>query len=70
MDERTSGQRTTCDAAYEANALTIALRDLISIEHLKVDRFFPEGAIKLCLYVVDVVKRFVVYYILLTLYSL
>ena len=57
-------------SAYEANSLSIALLDLISIEHLKVERVLLECAIKIYLYhVVDVVKCFVVYYILLTLYS-
>ena len=32
-------------SAYEANALTIALQDLIYFEHLKVDRVLPECAI-------------------------
>ena len=32
-------------SAYEANALTIALLDLISIEHLKLDCVLPEFAI-------------------------
>ena len=59
-------------SAYEANALTIALLDVISIEHLKVDHVLHECAIKIYLYhVVDVVKCFffVVYYILLTRYN-
>ena len=44
-------------SAYEATALTIALRDLISIEHLKVYRISPECAIKTYHnHVVDVVK--------------
>ena len=56
-------------SAYEANALTIAQLDLISIEHLKVYRILPACAIEIYLYhVVCVVKCFV-YYILLTLYS-
>ena len=56
--------------AYEANALSIVLLDLLSFEHLKVDRVLSEVAIKIYLYhVVGVVKCFVVYYILLTLYS-
>ena len=36
-------------SAYEANALTIALLRLISIEHLKVDYVLPESAIKIYL---------------------
>ena len=32
--------------AYEVNSLSIARLDLISIEHLKVDRVLPECAIK------------------------
>ena len=57
-------------SAYEANALTIVLRDLMSIEHLQVDRILHECVIKIYLYHVgDVVKCFVVYNILLTLCS-
>ena len=44
----------------EAHALTFAIRDLISIEHLKGDRILLECAIKIYLYnvnVVDVVKK-------------
>ena len=52
-------------SAYDANALTIALQDSISIEHLKVDRVLPECAIKNYIdHVVDVVKCFFVKYIL------
>ena len=36
-------------SAYEANALTIELRDMISIEHLKIDRVLPECAIQIYL---------------------
>ena len=32
-------------SAYEANLLSIALLDLISVEHLKVDRILSEFAI-------------------------
>ena len=57
-------------SAYDANALIIALLDLVFIENLNVDRVLPECAIKIDMnHVVDVVKCFVVYYILLTLYS-
>ena len=56
---------------YEANLLSIALLDLISIDHLKVDHVFPECAIKIYLdNMVDVdLKCLVMYYILFTLYS-
>ena len=58
-------------SVYEVNVLTIALLGLISNEHLKVDGILLECAIKIYLYyIVDVVKWFVVYYILFkTLYS-
>ena len=57
---------------YEAKALSIALLDLIHvhIEHLKVDHILPVSALKIYLYhVEDVVKCFVMHYILLTPYS-
>ena len=57
-------------SANEANALTIALLDLLSIENAKVYRVLPEFAIKMYLYrVVNVVKCFVVYYIFYVLQS-
>ena len=37
-------------SAYEANLLSIALLDLISVEHLKVDRILSEFAIQIYLY--------------------
>ena len=44
-------------STYEANLQTIALLDLISNEHLKVDGILLECAIKIYLYhIVDVVK--------------
>ena len=47
--------------ACESNALTIALLDLISIEHLNVYRVLPECAIKIYPnHLVDVVKCCVV----------
>ena len=53
------GDLNPIPSAYEANALTIALLDLISFEHLKVDRVLPECAIKIYLcHMVDVVKIF------------
>ena len=56
--------------AKVADVLTITQLDLISIEHLKAERDLPECAIIIYLYhMVDVVKCFVVYDILLTLYS-
>ena len=56
--------------AYEATSLSVAQLDLISIEQFKADRVLAECAITIYLYhVVDVVKYFVVYYILLTLSS-
>ena len=57
-------------SAYELNALTIVLRDLIFIERLKVDHFYPQYANKPYMnHVVDVVKCFFVYYILNSLQS-
>ena len=53
-----------------SHTLSIAPLDLISIEHLKLDSDLIEYAIVIYLYhVVDVVKFFVVYYILLTFHS-
>ena len=51
-------------SAYEANSLNVALLVEISIEHLNVDRVLKWTCI--VYHVVDVVKCFVVYYILLT----
>ena len=57
-------------SAYEANALSNALLDLIYCEHLEVDRVLPEWTMEIYLYfMIDVVKYFVLYNILLTLYS-
>ena len=60
-------------SAYEAKSLSIALLGQIFMEHLNVDRILPECDIKTCskcsTYMVDVVKCFVVYCILLTLCS-
>ena len=59
-------------SAYKANSLSFALLVEISIEHLNVDRVLPECAIKIYLHSVPhcrCSKMFVVYYILLTLYS-
>ena len=62
-------------SAYKANSLSFALLVEISIEHLNVDRVLPECAIKINLHSVHSVphcrcsKMFVVYYIVLTLYS-
>ena len=49
-------------SAYEANALSVELLELINIDHLKVRGFFlPECAIHSYLYrVIDVVQCFVV----------
>ena len=57
-------------SAYEVKTLSIALLDEISIEGLNVERVLLECAIDSYMYhVVVVVKCFIVYYILLTLYS-
>ena len=56
--------------AYEVNSLSVVLLYLIYIQQFKVDRLLSECAINVKLYnVVDVVKCFVVYHILSTLYS-
>ena len=58
--------------AYKAKSLNVALLVEIFIEHINVDRVFPKCAIKIICtvyHVLDVVKCFVVYYILLILYS-
>ena len=47
-------------SAYDANALSVELLELIYIVHLKVTAFLPEGAIQINLYhVLDLVKYFV-----------
>ena len=57
--------------AYKANALSVALLVEVSIEHLNVDRVLhvPLKFISIVYHVLDVVKCFVVYKIVLTLYS-
>ena len=47
--------------AYEANALSVELSELMNIDHLKVSAFYVECAFKSYLYyLVDVVKCVVV----------
>ena len=53
----------------ELNALTVGLRDLISIVHIKDGRILPKFAIKIYLcHIIDVLEYFVGCNILLTLY--